>query len=285
MSGFYLIVKAKKETPTVNNSRILTYFDNPIEFKSNKQYEMALVSLDTVHSYTNICSKNNVFRYSPNSGTSYYTIYIEEGAYELSELNEYLQTEMQKQVGSLYRTDGVVIGANLTTLRSTLKFGKPGPTTHYYVDFNVSNSLAPILGFNKQEYTYVEKREDPVDPDKVTSFIDYYESESIVKIDDVSIIRVTNDIIGSSYSDGKSTNDIYSFHPDVPPGYKVSEKPFHLIYLPIVVGRISRMETNILNQNGNLIDFRGEDIIVRFHVRERINSVLQDLFTSSAVDR
>ena len=29
MSGFYLIVKAKKETPTVNNSRILTYFDYP----------------------------------------------------------------------------------------------------------------------------------------------------------------------------------------------------------------------------------------------------------------
>ena len=79
---------------------------------------MALVGLDTVHSYTNINSKNNVFRYSPNSGTSNYTIYIEEGAYELSELNEYLQTEMQKQVGSLYRADGVVFGANLTTLRS-----------------------------------------------------------------------------------------------------------------------------------------------------------------------
>ena len=103
---------------------------------------------------------------------------------------------MQKQVGSLYRADGVVIGANLTTLRSTLKFGKPGPTTHYYVDFNVSNSLAPVLGFNKGEYTYVEKKEDPIDSDKVTSFIDYYESESIVKIDDISIIRVTNDIIG-----------------------------------------------------------------------------------------
>ena len=80
MSGFYLIIKAKKETPTVNNSRILTYFDNPIEFISNKGYEMALVGLDTVHSYTNINSKNNVFRYSPNSGTSNYTIYIEEGA-------------------------------------------------------------------------------------------------------------------------------------------------------------------------------------------------------------
>ena len=285
MSGFYLIIKAKKETPTIKNSVIQTYFDNPIEFDLKKKYEMALVGFDTVHSYTNISSTNNVFRYSPNSGTSNYTIYVEEGAYELSELNTYIQNEMEKQVGSLYRKDGVVIGANLSTSRATLKFGKPGPTTKYWVDFNVNNSLAPFLGFTKGEYTYVEKREDPTDPDKVTSYIDYYESETTSIIDDVTIIRITNDIIGSSYSDGKSINDIYSFHPDVPPGFKISEKPFHLIYLPIVVSKISRMETNILNQNGHLIDFRGEDIILRFHVRERITSVLQDLFTSSAVER
>ena len=285
MSGFYLVVKAKKETPSVRNSVIQTYFDNPIEFDLKKKYEMALVGFDTVHSYTNINSTNNVFRYSPNSGTSNYTIYVEEGAYEMSELNTYIQDEMKKQVGSLYRADGVVIGANLSTSRSTLKFGKPGPTTKYWVDFNVNNSLAPFLGFTKGEYTYVEKREDPSDPDKVTSYIDYYESETTSIIDDVTIIRITNDIIGSSYSDGKSINDIYSFHPDVPPGYKISEKPFQLIYLPIVVSKISRMETNILNLNGHLIDFRGEDIILRFHVRERITSVLQDLFTSSAVER
>ena len=172
---------------------------------------MALVGLDTVHSYTYINSKNIVFRYSPNAGTNSYTIFIEEGAYELSELNDYLQNEMKKQVGSLYRPDGVVIGANLTTLRATMKFGKPGPTTSYWVGFNMNNSLAPVLGINKGEYTYVERRQDPIDPDKVTSIIDYYESENIVRIDDVTIIRVTNDIIGSSYSDGKSINDIYSF--------------------------------------------------------------------------
>ena len=218
MTEFYLIVKAKKEIPTVKNSIIQTYFDNPIELDLKKKYEIALVGLDTVHSYTNINSSNNVFRYSPNNGTQSYTIYIEEGAYELSELNDYLQNEMKKQVGSLYREDGVVIGANLMTLRSTLKFGKPGPTTKYWVDFNVNNSLSSVLGFNKGAYTYVERREYPIDPDKVTSYTDYYKSENIVRIDDVSIIRVTNDIIGSSYSDGKSTTDIYSFHPDLIPG-------------------------------------------------------------------
>ena len=223
MSGFYLIVNAKKETPSVRNSVIKTYFNESIEFDLNKKYEMALLGLDTVHSYTNISSKNNVFRYSPNNGTQSYTIFIEEGAYELSETNNYLENEMEKQVGSLYREDGVVIGANLTTLRATMKFGKPGPTTKHWVDFNVNNSLASVLGFDKGEYTYVERREDPIDPDKVTSYTDYYESETIVRIDDVTIIRVTNDLIGSSYSYRKNINDIYSFHPDIPLGYKISE--------------------------------------------------------------
>ena len=102
MSEFYLIVKAEKEIPTVKNSIIKTYFDNPIEFDFNKKYKIALVGFDTVHSYTNINSKNNVFRYSPNNGTQSYTILIEEGAYELNELNDYIQNEMKKQVGSLY---------------------------------------------------------------------------------------------------------------------------------------------------------------------------------------
>ena len=159
------------------------------------------------------------------------------------------------------------------TLKATLKFGKPGPTTRYWVDFSVNNSLASVLGFNKEEYTYVERIEDPIDPDKVTSYTDYYESENLVRIDDVTSIRITNDIIGDSYSNGKSVNDIYAFLPDVSPGFKIIEKPIHLFYYPIVVNKISRIETKIVDQKGNLIDFRGEDIIIRFHVREKSTSV------------
>ena len=61
---------------------------------------MALVSFNTYRSYTNINSKNNVFRYSPNNGTQSYTIYIEEGAYEVNEINTYLQAQMKRQVGN-----------------------------------------------------------------------------------------------------------------------------------------------------------------------------------------
>ena len=98
MSGFYLRVKS-------TNSRIRTYFNPPIELGDGKKYEMALVGLETYHSFPNITSSNNVFRYSPNNGTQSYTIYVPEGSYEINEINDYIQTEMKKQVGNLYRSD------------------------------------------------------------------------------------------------------------------------------------------------------------------------------------
>ena len=62
MSAFFLTIEAEKETPTVNNSIIRTYFERPIELDYKKKKEMALVSFNTYRSYTNINSKNNVFR-------------------------------------------------------------------------------------------------------------------------------------------------------------------------------------------------------------------------------
>ena len=104
MCAFFLTIETEKETPIVNNSIIKMYFDRPIELDYKKKYEMALVSFNTYRSYTNINSKNNVFRYSPNNGTQSYTIYIEEGAYEVNEINTYLQAQMKRQVGNDFKS-------------------------------------------------------------------------------------------------------------------------------------------------------------------------------------
>ena len=94
-----------------------------------------------------------------------------------------------------------------------------------------------------------------------------------MRIDEVTSIRIISDIIGDSYSNGKSVNDIYAFLPNVSPGFKIIEKPIHLFCYPIVVNKISRIETRIIDQKGNLIDFRGEDVIIRFHVIEKSNNI------------
>ena len=84
----------------------------------------------------------------------------------------------------------------------------------------------------------------------------------------VTSLRVTSDIIGASYTNGTTGNVIYSFFPNVGPGYKIIEVPTNLIYLPVTLDRISSMETRLTDQNGNLLNLRGEELSIRFHLRE-----------------
>ena len=79
---------------------------------------------------------------------------------------------------------------------------------------------------------------------------------------------MTSDIIGSSYTNGSTENVVYSFFPNVGPGYKIIEVPTNLVYLPITMNTISAMETKLTDQNGKLINLRGEELSIRFHIRE-----------------
>jgi len=56
-----------------------------------------------------------------------------------------------------------------------------------------------------------------------------HESESVVNILSINSILVNVDIIGGSYVNGKTQNTIYSFFPDISPGFKIVEKPSNLV--------------------------------------------------------
>ena len=102
------------------------------------------------------------------------------------------------------------------------------------------------------------------------SDLDTNESSSIVDIMPVNSILVNIDIIMGSYVNGISSPTIYSFYPNVPPGYKIVERPNPaLIYYPVLsMHDISRMRVWLTDQNGNLIDLRGETITIRIYIRE-----------------
>jgi len=51
----------------------------------------------------------------------------------------------------------------------------------------------------------------------------------------INSIPVNIDIITGSYVNGKMQPVIYSFFPNVSPGYKIVEKPPHLKYIPVTL--------------------------------------------------
>ena len=84
----------------------------------------------------------------------------------------------------------------------------------------------------------------------------------------VNSIYVNCDLITNSYINGVPAPVIYSFFPNVAPGYKVVEKPYNLIYLPVNKTFIDSVTVWLTDQNGNILNFKDQEISIRFSLRK-----------------
>ena len=238
--GFSFIVSG-------HGSRITTRFNPPVQLKEDGSYEMALVNLETYYSFPNIHPGNNTLRYSPDEGATWHLIRLSTGYYGIEDINN----EIQRQLRLNRHKAKIILGANTSTLRATLSLSKT-----YQVDFAVDHSLNTVLGFERRIYAF----------DRATD--GYVEGEHIVNIISINSILVNNDIIHGSYVNGSQQSAIYSFFPNVEPGYKIIQSPQNLVYLPVTLNTIHRMETYLTDQDGSPLDLRGEHLSIRFHLRE-----------------
>ena len=119
------------------------------------------------------------------------------------------------------------------------------------VSFDVQNSLASVLGFNKIIYG-----------------VGCHASEQLVNIMSINSILVHCNIIHSSYVRGVQAPVVYNFFPNAAPGQNILEAPSNLIYLPVTVDVISTLSLWPTDQDGKVLDQRGEELTIRFHLRE-----------------
>ena len=88
-----------------------------------------------------------------------------------------------------------------------------------------------------------------------------------MKILRINALRVESNITTGAYINNKKVDTIHEFFPRVPPGYKILEVPSHVIYLPLSVKCIDHLQIRIVDQDGNLVNFRGEEITIRLHIK------------------
>jgi len=119
------------------------------------------------------------------------------------------------------------------------------------VDFNINNSLASVLGF-----------------DKILLNDGEHMSTKLVDIMDITLLKVMVNTIEGSYNNGQTEGAIYTFFPGVAPGYKIMEKPANPIYLPVSTQKITTFNVSLVDQDNKPVDLRGEDLNIRFHIRE-----------------
>ena len=90
----------------------------------------------------------------------------------------------------------------------------------------------------------------------------------MVNILTINSILVNIDIISGSYVNGSTQLTIHSFFPNVSPGYEIIENPHNLLCLPITADTIHSITIWLTDQNGDELNLRGENLSMRFHLRE-----------------
>ena len=120
---------------TVSDSELIfnTRFNQTLQLDCDKEYDIALLNLETYYLFPNIDESNNVFIYSPDNSNSWVKIKIPEGSYEIDDINNIIHHKMEQRGHyDLINDDSYInISANSKTLKSVLILAK-----NYQVDFN-----------------------------------------------------------------------------------------------------------------------------------------------------
>lgn len=229
-------------TLTGNCSQLRASFHPEIELDERYAYSCCLLDFYTYNSIPNIDEKNNKFHFSTGLNEPTQVITLPKGSYELNDIGEYLRAELIKVKIPFF------FQANAKTMRFMIE-------SNITIDFSQHDSIGSVLGFSKRTFDASEG----------------CESDLLVNIQRINSIRIDCDLTTGSFHNGKSTHTIYEFSPSVAVGYRILEQPKHLIYLPIVRHRINELNISIVDQDGNFVDFRGEQITCRIHIKRDQN--------------
>lgn len=243
---------------TGTSSVLRADFFPDITLDPNGNYCCGLLDFTSYNSIPNIIDgKNNKFNYkykydekkkdakgkeTINSVTKEKTISLPTGAYEVEDILKYLKLE--------FFTEKIVLWYEINVAASKVRIQFSNQIE--WIDGSVLN----VLGFNKKSSTTFKKNE-------------VYWSDTIVRITDIDVIRIDCDIASGSYINGKHCHTIHQFsHCKVSPGYKFIEVPQHIVYLPIKEKHLRTIQISIVDQDGRPIDFRGEQISCRIHIKK-----------------
>lgn len=220
-------------TLTGTKSELSVDYFPPINLKENKQYKLGLVGFYTYNTIPNIDVGKNRYYYGVLS--QYFS--IPTGIYEISDIDLVLK----KQLGN----NNISLKINKNTQKCELY-------SKYKIDFTHEDSIAHLLGFSKAVYE-----------SEIT-----HTSNLTVQTSKVVTLRVECNVTSGAHYNGELVHTIHEFGIAVDPGFAITEVPHNIIYYPVNTRTINNISLRIIDQDGDLINFRNELIVVRLELKE-----------------
>lgn len=226
-------------TLTGRSSTLSTYIEPPIVLDPNKQYGLALLGFYSYNNIPNI-EKGTKFYYTDINNATEHSFEIPVGSYDISDLEYYIQEQLPQSKEKDPNVRSLSLVANDTTQRCELY------SDLYNISFEKKDSLRKLLGF----------------PPKIFEAKKLHVSNSNIEIINVRTIHIDCNLTTGSYYNGNPTHTLYEFALLVDPGFAIDEIPQNLIYKPIAKKEINNVTLNILDQDFQPINFRGEEIVI-----------------------
>lgn len=224
---------------TGNSSNLKCTLFPPYDLTATREWEMGFLDLMTYNSIPNVEQNINNDIFIGNVKVS-----IPTGSYEINDLNKFIINVLKNTKPNAK----FELRPNNNTLKSEIFCTEE-------IDFTKSKTLGPLLGFTELANLEANK---------------WHESPSQVCINKVDVIRIVCNIVRGSYRDGVEGHVLHEFYPTVGPGYKIVEKPNIVKYLPISQqNSLDEFYIRLEDQNGDLINFRGENINLRVDIRQK----------------
>lgn len=173
---------------------------------------------------------------------------IPTGTYELDDIVSSFNTELSNIKRNFDKADErlkMEVELNKNTLTTAIK-------SNSYIDFRHERSVGYVFGFKNRVLA----------PNVI------HKSEKVVKISSVNAIKIECNIVSGAYSNNKLGHTIHEFYPEVASGFKIVEVPRNVIYLPLNACIVNSLSIRCVDQDNNLVNFRGETITLRIHIKK-----------------
>ena len=241
MVQYLLSLNSKNGEPGSVPGNFTIKYAKPLSFSSNN-WEVGLISAYVPKTYYNISAayQNNKLHYSTDNGSNYTTLTIPDGNYSINNLNAFIQASI---------SNSITIAGDSARMKVYITLA-----ASHKIDFTQTDTFRDLLGFGSVVVstgtTYAASKPN------ITNSNDFF--------------YITTDIISSSYSriGGQAANVLYPFTFSVNAGSAESIVPAEHVHLKLGVTNVDSINIRIVNQDGQVVDFNGENVIVNIKIKE-----------------